>query len=55
MISNPSAAKRTPAKILVLDDEKSIAELLCEMLDMLGHQTVFCLSGREALEMIGEK
>jgi two-component system NtrC family sensor kinase len=40
------------ARVLVLDDEKSIAELLAEMLDALGHQPVVCLSPVAALEML---
>jgi len=40
------------ARILVLDDDKTIAELLGEMLSLLGYATSLCHSGREALELI---
>jgi len=40
------------AKILVLDDEKGISDLLCEMLGILGHQATACLSAPHALELI---
>ncbi len=40
------------ARVLVLDDEQLIAELLSEMLSVLGHQPVVCLSPLAALEML---
>jgi two-component system NtrC family sensor kinase len=40
------------ARVLVLDDEKLIAELLSEMLGVLGHEPVVCLSPLAALEML---
>lgn len=55
-MSLESAAEKTKtAEILVLDDEPSIAEMLCEMLDMLGHKATLCLSGTEALAMIDKR
>ena len=42
------------ARILVLDDEKSIAELLGELLLALGHQPTLCHSAAQALELLGE-
>jgi CheY-like chemotaxis protein len=48
----PPAPEISPAQILVLDDEKSIAELLCEMLSMLGHHPTLCLNPPQALELI---
>ena len=50
----PPAAPAAPAsaRVLVLDDEQSIAELLAEMLDALGHQPTVCLTPRAALEML---
>ena len=47
----PPAAPAS-ARVLVLDDEQSIAELLAEMLDALGHQPVVCLNPVAALEML---
>jgi CheY-like chemotaxis protein len=38
--------------ILVLDDEKSIAEMLGEMLGLLGYTPTLCHAGMQALELI---
>jgi signal transduction histidine kinase/ActR/RegA family two-component response regulator len=46
------AAPSRSAEILILDDEKAIAELLGEMLNMLGYSTTLCQSGHEALELV---
>jgi PAS domain S-box-containing protein len=43
---------RVSARVLVLDDEQCVAELLSEMLDVLGHQSAVCLSPIAALEML---
>ena len=40
------------AQILILDDEKSIAELLGEMLGLLGYSTVLCHSALDALALV---
>jgi PAS domain S-box-containing protein len=48
----PLFSKARPARVLVLDDEKSIAELLCEMLLMLGHNASLCLAAPQALALI---
>jgi PAS domain S-box-containing protein len=52
----PAAAPPSPspvsARVLVLDDEPSIAELLSEMLCVLGHKPVVCLTAAAALEMV---
>ncbi len=37
------------ARILILDDDQIIAELLGELLTVLGHSTVLCHSAPEAL------
>ncbi|MGV3771550.1 MAG: hybrid sensor histidine kinase/response regulator [Verrucomicrobiales bacterium] len=42
----------TVARILILDDEASIAELLGEMLQLLGHSPVLCNSPMHALEIL---
>jgi PAS domain S-box-containing protein len=39
-------------RILVLDDEKSIAEMLSEMLGLLGYETAVCNFPAQALELI---
>jgi PAS domain S-box-containing protein len=38
--------------ILVLDDEKSLAEMLSEMLNLLGYTTTTCYAAVDALELI---
>jgi len=48
-------AEPSPAQVLVLDDEKSIAELLCEMLSVLGHHPTLCLAPTAALELIAQR
>jgi CheY-like chemotaxis protein len=46
---SPSVRK---GKILVLDDEKSIAEMLGEMLDLLGYTPTLCHAAPQALELL---
>lgn len=48
----PSAAAPGPAQILVLDDEKAIAEMLAEMLALLGHTPTLCHAAPQALELL---
>jgi CheY-like chemotaxis protein len=43
---------RVSARVLVLDDEQCVADLLSEMLDVLGHQPAICLSPVAALDML---
>ena len=55
--SEPPSAVRPPppqfsARVLVLDDEQFIADLLSEMLGVLGHRPVVCLSPVGALDML---
>ncbi|MDB6029054.1 MAG: Multi-sensor hybrid histidine kinase, partial [Verrucomicrobiales bacterium] len=53
IVRRPAVApKARPAKILILDDEQTIAELLSEMLNMLGHNPVVALHPNQALELI---
>lgn len=56
-LSSPAKRPRnTPsARILVLDDELALAELLCDMLKMLGHQPTFCLNPLAALELMNQR
>jgi PAS domain S-box-containing protein len=47
-------ASPRPDKVLVVDDEKAIVEMLGEMLTLLGYQPHLCFSAREGLEKIKE-
>jgi len=47
-----NTANGRAGRILVLDDEKSIAEMLGEMLGILGHTPTLCHSAMHALELI---
>jgi two-component system NtrC family sensor kinase len=42
-------------RILVLDDERQIAEMLAEMLTMLGHEPRACVAPAQALEVLEEE
>ena len=46
--------KTGPGRILVIDDELPIAELLMEALQLGGHQVEITGSGDEGIEMIGQ-
>ncbi len=50
----PSRSARE-AEILVLDDEKAIAEMLGEMIGILGHRPTLCNAPREALQFLRER
>ncbi len=41
-----------PAKILVVDDEPDIRELLSDILGLQGHESIHAGSGEEALEIL---
>jgi CheY-like chemotaxis protein len=43
------------AEILILDDERSIAELLGEMVNILGHSSVLCNLPLEALNILADR
>jgi two-component system NtrC family sensor kinase len=45
----PGRRSQVSARVLVLDDEQFIAELLAEMLGVLGHKAVVCFTAAEAL------
>jgi CheY-like chemotaxis protein len=50
------AAREAPAaRILVLDDEQVLAELLAEILSDLGHTPVVCCSALRALELVKDQ
>jgi len=48
----PAQVPAQSARILVLDDDKMIAELLGEMLSLLGYSATVCHSAPEALELV---
>ena len=43
------------AEILIVEDEKAINDLLKLNLEMVGHQCVSALTGREAIRAAGEQ
>jgi signal transduction histidine kinase/ActR/RegA family two-component response regulator len=51
-LSEAPSASRRAARVLVLDDERAIAELLGEMLVLQGHEPVLCFNPVEALERL---
>ena len=57
--ARPPAQAETPrassARILVLDDEQIIAELLGEMLGLLGYSTTLCHSASDALQLLAQR
>ena len=42
-------------RILVVDDERDIVEILCELLEGEGYSTVAAYDGEQALERIGQE
>jgi CheY-like chemotaxis protein len=50
-----SASGSQQARILVVDDEKSIAEMLTEMLSLLGYEATLCHSAPQALELLEDE
>jgi two-component system, NtrC family, sensor kinase len=53
LVPTPVAAKNA-ANILVLDDERAIAELLSEMLGLIGHHPTLAFSPVKALELLDQ-
>jgi len=53
MTSTDSASKKI--RVLVLDDEPSITELLSEMLKLLGYHVSACLRPTDALEQLARE
>lgn len=53
MTNSASASKKI--RVLVLDDEAAIAELLTEMLKLLGYDVSACLRPGEALDLLGRE
>src|SRR5262245_34902029 len=52
--AKPAIAPTPTAQILVLDDEKSLAALLGEMLGMLGYSPTVCHTPDQALELVNK-
>jgi len=50
-----ASSGQTPRRILVIDDERDVAESLAEMLESLGHPVVISLSPRDALRLIDQE
>jgi len=55
MLARAETAQALPAHSLVLDDEPTIAELLGEMLGLLGYSTTLCHSGPDALQLLSQR
>lgn len=51
----PHLQPRHPAKILVIDDEPGIREVLAKMLESRGYQVVTCADGQSALHRFQEE
>jgi len=49
------AQSRAPQRVLVVDDEKVIADMLGEMLGLLGYEPVCCSSSPKALSLIKQE
>ena len=47
--------KTASAQILILDDEENLAEMLAEMVQMLGHVPTVCQNPAKALELIATR
>ena len=45
---------RRPARILMIDDEVALGEMVCEFLTLSGHQAHFCPHAGEALAVMQE-
>ena len=51
----PRAAFLPPAEVLVVDDEPPVAELLGELLTLMGHRATRCHSPDRALALLAEQ
>jgi two-component system response regulator PilR (NtrC family) len=50
-----SAATTPPARILIVDDERSMREMLAILLRREGHEVLTAENGRTALDLIGRR
>jgi signal transduction histidine kinase len=53
--AQPKAPPLPPANILILDDERALAEMLGQMVHHLGHRGTLCCSPLEALERLAQE
>jgi PAS domain S-box-containing protein len=57
-VSTPSARSKPrldrPAKILVMDDDEGVLEVLTGMIEVLGHQVIAAKEGGEAIELFAQ-
>ena len=51
----PSKPERGTERVLVIDDEKDVAEIICGMLDSLGYQVTHVNSGQKAINLYKKK
>lgn len=55
-ITNETLAQATAGlRILVVEDNQDLLEMLCEMLDMIGHNPTPATSGERALEILQQE
>jgi PAS domain S-box-containing protein len=48
----PAPCAAQGARILMIDDEAALAEMICEYLNMTGHRAQFCCGAKEALALM---
>lgn len=53
--TNAPTMVETHAEILILDDEPAIAEMLSEMLEIIGYNATICHAPLRALELLGKR
>jgi PAS domain S-box-containing protein len=52
---HPSKIERGTEHVLVIDDEKDVAEIICSMLESLGYQVTHVDSGQKAINLFRKK
>src|SRR5436309_6005549 len=55
VLDRPAAAERRPTRILVVDDERSMRELLAIVLKREGYEVLLAENGRTALETLARE
>ncbi|MFZ6732255.1 response regulator [Undibacterium sp. Ji42W] len=53
--NDSSSQANTGLHILVVEDNQDLLEMLCEMLDLIGHHPTPAASGEKALELLQER
>jgi two-component system, cell cycle sensor histidine kinase and response regulator CckA len=51
VIEKPAPSQKHAGRVLVVDDEAVVRDTLCEMLEMVGYETVTAQNGREAVDI----